>query len=147
MDIKKFISNNKIDNDYNKMIQIEIEAIKHKSFETNSYKCLYKVSECDFLIPKIQIKDMFKDPNICEFIKICQDDVSLENLAYSGPMIKCMMDPNPNTIKKLPITNYYVVTLINTNLRPKDIIKNEFKKNIIAKSGYYIIKTNDTIFC
>lgn len=147
MDIKKFISNNKIDNDYNKMIQIEIEAIKHKTSESNNHKCLYKVSECDFLKPKIPIQDMFKDPNIIEFIKMCQDDVVLENLSYSGPMIKRRMDPNPNIdTMKLPITNYYVVTLINTKGRPKDILKEEFRTDVVAKSGYYIVKTTNSIF-
>lgn len=147
MDIKKFISNNKIDNDYNKMIQIEIEAIKHKTTDTDDHKCLYKVSECDFLKPKIPISDMFNDQNIIEFTQMCHDDIALENLSYSGPMIKKIMDPNPNVdTMKLPITNYYVVTLINTKSRPKDILKKEFQVNVVAKSGYYIIKTTNSIF-
>jgi hypothetical protein len=147
MDIKKFISNDKIDNDYNKMIQIEIDAVRHKSSDTDCHKCLYKVSECDFLKPKIPISNMFKDPNIIEFTKMCQDDVESENLSYSGPMIKRMMDPNPNAdTMKLPITNYYVVTLINTKSRPKDILKEEFRSAIMAKSGYYIVKTTNSIF-
>src|SRR4051794_8511855 len=98
MDIKKFISNNKIDNDYNKMIQLEIDAIKHKINDDAEYKCLHRVSECDFLKTKISIIDMFKDPNIIEFESMCNENVIVsKNLAYSGPMIKRYMDPNPNS--------------------------------------------------
>ena len=56
MDIKKFILYNKIDNDYNKMIQLEIDAIKHKTHEKSKQQCIYKVSECDFLKPKSMIQ-------------------------------------------------------------------------------------------
>lgn len=147
MDIKKFISNNKIDNDYNKIIQIEIDAIKHKTLEIDSRKCLYKVSECDFLKPKISVHEMFKDPNIIEFMEMCDKGIGNDNLAFSGPMIKCVMDPNPNQqTDKLPITNYYVVTLIGTKLRPKNILNEEHKNIVIAKSGYYIVKTSKSIF-
>ena len=148
MDIKKFISNEKIDHDYNKIIQLEIEAIKHKtSGKKDTHKCLYMVSECNFLKPKLPISDMFKDPNIIEFIKMCRDDIILDNLSYSGPMIKRIMDPNPNFNKMvLPITNYYVVTLINTNSRPIDIIKEDIKKHIKMKNGYYIINTTESVF-
>ena len=102
MDIKKFIASNKIDNDYNKMIHLELDSIKHKGgqsqvtlrsegattrSEKNNNKCLYKMSECDFFVPNIPIKQMFDDPNISEFEKIYIDDRHVKCLAYSGPMI------------------------------------------------------------
>src|SRR5438067_1738438 len=114
MDIKKFISNNKIDNDYNKIIQLEIDAIKHRTTEKNNHKCLYRVSDCDFIKSKLPIPDMFEDPNIIEFEKMCNiDTITSKKLAYSGPMIKRYLDPNPDH-SKLLINNYYVITLIDS---------------------------------
>lgn len=148
MDIKKFITTDKIDTDYNKMIQLELNEIKHKSSEPDNYKCLYRVSDCDFLKPKIRISDMFMDPNILEFKSLCDENI-INNLAFSGPMVKRRLDPFPSDIAthkihKLPIKNCYTVSLINTNLKPKTILKNT--ADIITNDYYFIIKTSNSTF-
>lgn len=165
MDIKKFIANNKIDNDYNKMIHLELDSIKHKGIgqgtlhdENNNFKCLYKMSEYDFFIPNIPIKQMFDDPYISEFEKRFIDDRYVKHLAYSGPMIKRYLDPtkmNTNTTSP-PICNQYIVTLIDNREKPKNILKSDVKADIISSSsgsmekanslGYYMIKINQNTF-
>ena len=134
MDIKKFISSDKIDNDYNKMIQLEIDAIKNKNLEKDNNKCLFKVSECDFLKPKELNND-----DITDFKKKISSSLDDTNLAFTGPMIKCKLDPTNNN---LPINNYYYVALINTKINPKDLIK----EDLDTKNGYYVIKTTNSIF-
>ena len=114
MNIRKFISSNKIENDYNKIIHNELDAIKYKT--ENNQKYLYKVSECDFLEPTILPKKMIYDPNICDFEKNI-NPTYLQYLVYGGPMIKRYLDPSTYREKK-DINNVCVpeVFLSNENL-------------------------------
>jgi ankyrin repeat protein len=188
MDIKKFIASNKIDNDYNKMIHLELDSIKHKGArqtslqnedttiknDNNNFKCLYKMSECDFFAPNISIKQMFNDPNIIEFEKKYIDDRYIKHLAYSGPMIKRYIDPTKmnlavkENITQPPVCNQYIVTLIDNREKPKNILKDNVKADIITTTpekndsrtsdgsiflggvvsslGYYVIKINQSTF-
>jgi hypothetical protein len=144
MDIKKFITSDRIDNDYNKMIQREIDATKNKINNNNKHYCLYGVSDMDFLKPTVTITEMFKDPNIIEFENLCID-VDANCVGYSGPMIKRYLDTNAYS-KKLPIKNFYTVTLFGTKMKSKDIIKEKFRNTIKCKAGYYFIKTTNSSF-
>src|SRR5579872_6873539 len=132
MDIKKFISSTTFDNDYNKIIRLEHEAIKNRCRNNNKSgiektKCLYRVSDCNFFTIATQISDIIKDQHIKEFEAMCKDDIDKKYcLAYSGSMVKKYFDPNYqynqynqqhdvqyqyDTKKKVCIENCYVVTL------------------------------------
>jgi hypothetical protein len=150
MDIKKFISSDKIDGDYNKLIQNELDAIKSKSNErSNKTKCLYGISKLDFLKPTKTLEEIIKDDNISDFEAMCIQDVLSENaLAYSGPMIKKYLDPWSSTDKntKPIVRNYYNVTLIDQRFKSKNLLKAEYKKNMIEHNGHYLITTKYTSF-
>lgn len=148
MDIKKFIISDKIENDYNKMIQNELDVIKNKA--NNNERCMFKVSECDFLKPSIKVSEMWNDPNIQEFIKICGCDT----IGFSGPMIKNYLCPKIEEAKGIKIKKIYIATILNHEIKSKYIFKkfmnqnNEGQTNLIKKNdNYFIINISDYTFC
>lgn len=142
MDIKKFISSEKFDNNYNKLIQLELDTIKqrfnHKDTKSNGDKCLYMVSDYDFFT---NAKPVFDD--IDEFESLLELDQ--DSLVYSGPMIKRYFDPNYQSSNCLSVSNYYIVSLISSSLNIKDIVKPEYKKDI-SRQGFYTIRTTNSVF-
>jgi hypothetical protein len=158
MDIKKFIASDKIDNDYNKMIHIELDAIKRK-MNSDNINCLYKVSECDFLKTNISISEMCVDSNIVEFEETFIDSHYLTHLTYSGPMIKQYLDLiHESSLKTVSITtsltsiinpsikNYYIVTYAGTKNKSRDIFKLDVKLDTETKIGYYTFNTSKSVF-
>ena len=149
MDIKKFITASIFEDDYNKIIKLEQEAIKNKSNnkkhnDTEKTKCLYPVSECDFFTVSKTINDVVKDQNIIEFESMCDDDIDKRScLAYSGSMIKRYFDPNYQSKSNTTlIENCYVVTMIDPSgtINVKNIIKDAHKKNLETKHGFYVLQ-------
>ena len=156
MDIKKFIQSTIIDSDYNKIIQIEIDEIKHKSLD-NNYKCLYNVAECDFFKPIHDISEIVSDPNIIEFLYMCKDEITSDNLIFSGPMIKRILNPShvsgqtlsqksDNITNHIPISNYYNITVFGTKIKSNKILKNEYESQLSTKASQHVIKTKTTTF-
>jgi len=155
MDIKKFIMSERIENDYNKMIQNELDIIKNKT--NNNAKCLYKVSECDFLRPRVPVDEMWEDANIQEFKKIC----NYEMIGFSGPMIKKYICPGEES-DDLKIKNYYIATVLSQETKPKNLYRyyldnlendsdDEKQKtgqmeNMKRNESYYVIHTSNTVF-
>lgn len=152
MDIKRFISSNIFDNDYNKLIQNEIEAIKHKQTDKQSdkTKCIYKVSELDFLLLNTQIQDIVESTDIKTFESFVKQNVLREKvIIYSGPMIKKYLDPNlknEDIKNKLQVQNYYVVNIIDSRFKVKDIFLEEYKDKLVSEKGYFVVTAGDTVF-
>lgn len=136
MDIKKFISCSNINNNYNELIQKELNAINNGVI--TEYECLYKVSEYDFFNLTDELNNILNDPNIKEFSELFNES---ECLCYTGPMIKRYFNPNRNDI---PIKNYYNVYVIDTKTEPIDMIKNREKAEL--NKDVYTIKTSSSIF-
>ena len=144
MDIKKFILNNKINNDYNKMIQKELDTAR-KTELTDEYQSLYRLSECDFLTPNININNILDDPNIIDFKKLCKCQPN--NIGITGPQIKKILNPNvtmTSLIGNIKIKNYYIITFINIKNKIRDIIPNDKINN--DDSEFYTLPLNNTIF-
>lgn len=139
MDIKKFILCSNFNNNYNEVIQKELNVI-NKGISTE-YECIYKVSEYDFFNLTVNMNDILNDPNIKEFSELFDEP---ECLCYSGPMIKRYLNP----IKiNIPIKNYYNVSVIDTKTNPIDMIKDsKLIENIELKNNIYTIKTSNTTF-
>jgi ankyrin repeat protein len=143
MDIKKFIASDRIDNDYNRIIQKEIDATKNKS-NNDPLNCLYRVDSLDFFKLKITYDDIKSDRSIAEFENMCKIG-NKKCLGYTGAMIKRYFDPNFST-NKIPIKNYYTVLLFDTTIRTKDLIKEEYRKNVQIMGNYYVIRTSKSTF-
>lgn len=157
MDIKKFISSVKFENNYNKLIQLEYDTIKNRSKykhnDENKTICLHKVSELDFFTLNTKPSNILNDPHIVEFEKMCSSNLDkCQCIAYSGPMIKRYLDPNCQTESRdiqtqntnikhnLTVRNGYVVNLIDPSgtKHAKDVLKNEFKTTE-SSHGFYVI--------
>ena len=152
MDIKKFILNNKINNDYNKMIQKELDTAR-KTELTDEYQSLYRLSECDFLTPNININNILNDTNIIEIKKLCKCQPN--NIGISGPQIKKILNPNVATtsIANIKIKNYYIITFIDIKNKIGDIINLKHTIKSIPNdkinngdSEFYTLLLNNTIF-
>lgn len=169
MDIKKFITNSIFEGNYNKIINLEHDAIKNKCRNNNNsstkVKCIHRVSECDFFTISDKIHDIIEDQNIIEFEEMCNDDIDKKScLAYSGSMIKRYFDPNyyestspnvnpdvnpdANPNRFVSVENCYVVTLIDPSgtMHAKDILKDVYKKNLETKQGFYVVQTSSSFF-
>ena len=139
MDIKKFISCDNFNNNYNELIQKELSSINKGV--SSEYECLYKVSDYEFFNLTVDMDDIINDPNIKEFAKLFNES---ECLCYSGPMIKRYMNPIKTDI---PIDNYYNVSVIDTKTDPINMLKDsKLAENIELINNTYIIKTSNTTF-
>lgn len=139
MNIKKFISCSNFNNNYNELIQNELNAINKGV--TTEYECLYNVSEYDFFELTCNISDVINDPNIKEFEELFNET---ECLCYTGPMIKRYMNPIKTNI---PIKNYYIVNVIDTKTHPINMLKDSnMVKDIELNNNIYTIKTSNSTF-
>lgn len=143
MDIRKFITSDKIDSDYNVLIQREMNIIKKKTkvFD-NNITYVYRVSELDFLKPCIPVIDMFKDQNILEFEDMC---INKNHIGYSGPMIKKYLDPNYGS-KEIQIKNYYYVSILNPVIKLNEILKEDHLSSVKTINGLHTIELSQSIF-
>lgn len=147
MDIKKFINSNKIDNDYNKSIQMELDMIKNINSHDDINiinRHIHKLSDCDFFKLSANIDVIINDKNIVDFKNLCVDNMSYK-LAFSGPMIKKNLDPNV-TNKNVKYKNHYIVTVYNATIKAKNILKDITKIDYQNAKDYIVIKTYDSTF-
>ncbi len=147
MDIKKFIMSDKINNNYNKTMQQEIDTLRNHTNGNinNQYQSLYSISDLDFLELCIDYDDFMDDSNISDFIaSYVKENEYVSNICFGGPMIKRILsDKSIIKSKKVSIKNYYTVCVFG-NKSIKDIIK--LDDNHKSTNGVYKININDTIF-
>ena len=143
LDIKKFITSDKIDSNYNKLLKTEREALKMHGNEaniSNKFQCLYALSDLDFIDPCVL--------SLCleatAINKFKQNFIFDDNcVCFGGPMIK----KNFVSSHELQCKKYFVVSVFGAkNLH--DIINTEKLNDNTHEIQFddVVFKINKTIY-